>query len=309
VLPGGKFGSAKEVARGFPLQLSFSSSPAGGQERIGASIHLTGSLVAKDLDGKPYLCFDGTSSKLVVRDAVAEEVKATVLLSDRVNTDVVAADFAKCHRLSLGANAPSSVYGFPDFDAALTMAAFGDAAWYEPSQKNTNKPRMVFKSNEGTLTLYNSDGKRTVEVLGEGGDIHLMGGDCAEEFDADGPVEPGTVVVAGERVGSVVPSSRDSDKRVVGIVSGANGLSAGIVLHSVGVEGSNRVPVALAGKVWCKASANAGAIGVGDLLVSSEVEGHARGIQGEAPAGTVIGKSLSRLESGLGLVLALVMMR
>jgi len=47
-------------------------------------------------------------------------------------------------------------------------------------------------------------------------------------------------------------------------------------------SGSNRKPVALFGKVYCKVDANLGAIEVGDLLTTSPTRGHAMKAQDPA---------------------------
>jgi hypothetical protein len=66
-------------------------------------------------------------------------------------------------------------------------------------------------------------------------------------------------------------------------------------------------PVALSGRVWVYADANRGAIRPGDLLTTSPVPGHAMKVGNYARAqGAIIGKAMSELKSGTGLVLVLV---
>ena len=140
-------------------------------------------------------------------------------------------------------------------------------------------------------------------------DVHLAPGsaDCAEEFDSAtvDPIEPGTVVVF-EDDGAVRPSREAYDRRVAGIVSGAGPFKPAIILDR-GQPGTNRLPIALLGKVYCKVDAQYSAICVGDLLTTSPTAGHAMKAADPANAfGAVIGKALRPLESGHGLIPVLV---
>jgi hypothetical protein len=143
--------------------------------------------------------------------------------------------------------------------------------------------------------------------LGVGGDIVLANADCAEDFDvvSASSAAPGTVMVASER-GVLHPSSQAYDRRVVGVISGAGQYRPGLVLDKQPSE-TNRSPVALLGKVCCKATAEFGAIAVGDLLTTSPTTGHAMKASDPARAfGAVIGKALSPLQEGQGLIPILV---
>lgn len=138
-------------------------------------------------------------------------------------------------------------------------------------------------------------------------DIFLTGGDCAEDFDIAnaGLSEPGTVMVLGDE-GALYPSQSAYDKRVVGVVSGAGDYRPGLVLDKQ-FTGSNRKPIALLGKVFCKVDATAAPVSVGDLLTTSDVPGHAMKAVDPATAfGAVIGKALRPLQEGQGLIPILV---
>ena len=66
-------------------------------------------------------------------------------------------------------------------------------------------------------------------------------------------------------------------------------------------------PVALTGRVYCWADASNGSIQPGDLLTTSDIPGHAMKVTDYARAqGAIIGKAMSSLEEGEGLVLVLV---
>jgi hypothetical protein len=139
------------------------------------------------------------------------------------------------------------------------------------------------------------------------GDIILRDADCAEEFDVDDPLglTPGTVVCIG-RHARLRMSTEAYDRRVAGVVAGAGDLHPGILLgrHATAPRG---VPVALLGRVWCRADASGEAIEVGDLLTTAATPGHAmKASDPQRSFGAVIGKALDRLEDGSGLLPILV---
>jgi hypothetical protein len=143
-------------------------------------------------------------------------------------------------------------------------------------------------------------------IITADGDIRLLGADCAEFFETEDPqaVEPGTVLVIGDN-GSLRACDVDYDKRVAGVVSGAGSRKPAIVLDQEAAEVG--VPVALTGKVHCKADADNSPIEAGDLLTTSSTTGHA--MKADDPVryiGSVLGKALAPLQDGRGLIPALV---
>jgi hypothetical protein len=139
--------------------------------------------------------------------------------------------------------------------------------------------------------------------------LTIYGGcDLAEPFPMkEEEIEKGSVVVIDEeRPGRLKLSMRAYDTQVAGIVSGANGISAGIALKQEGAldQGQN---VALTGRVYVQADASFGAIKPGDLLTTSDTPGHAMKVTDHARAqGAILGKAMSALAEGKGLVLVLV---
>jgi hypothetical protein len=142
---------------------------------------------------------------------------------------------------------------------------------------------------------------KTLQILG--------GADLVEGFDTSEAhaSEPGTVVVIDESTAGRLRTSRDPyDRKVAGVVSGAGGVEAGIRLGHEGVL-DGETPVAMTGRVYVKCSTENGAIRPGDLLTTSATSGHAmRATDGARIAGAVIGKAMSALDDGTGLVLVLV---
>ena len=145
-----------------------------------------------------------------------------------------------------------------------------------------------------------------VEVTG---DVRLVNADCAEDFDVSRPdqADAGTVMVLADE-GALEPSTRPYDRRVAGVVSGAGAYRPGIILDRVGPRAHpHRRPVALVGKVYCKADATSAPIEVGDLLTTSPRPGHAMKAADPARAfGAVLGKALRPLSGGQGLIPVLV---
>jgi hypothetical protein len=135
------------------------------------------------------------------------------------------------------------------------------------------------------------------------------GADVAEPFSvsqAEQMPKGSVVVIDEENPGRLKLSSRAYDGCVAGVVSGAGGLKPGLTLSQQGlVEGG--VHVALTGRVYALADCSNGPIKPGDLLTTSSVPGHAmKATDRERSFGAVIGKAMSPLEEGQGLVLVLV---
>lgn len=157
------------------------------------------------------------------------------------------------------------------------------------------------------LYARNNEGTHTIRMDGESGDIVLLNGDCAEEFDVsnEDDVSPGTVVVI-DTDGRLRPSAAPYDRRVAGVVSGAGDLRPGIVLgkkHSQEI----RKPLALVGRVSCKVDAEGYPIEIGDLLTTSSTPGYAMKADDPLKAfGAVIGKALQPLARGRGMISILV---
>jgi hypothetical protein len=146
--------------------------------------------------------------------------------------------------------------------------------------------------------------------------LQITGGsDLAEPFDVTptlraAETRPGMVMVIDpDHDGKLTPSSKPYDTAVAGVLSGANGLSPGMLMKAESqslADGSS--PLAIAGRVWCWAEASNGrAIKRGDRLTTSPTAGHAMRVSdSERAPGAVIGKAMSELRQGRGLVLVLV---
>jgi hypothetical protein len=139
--------------------------------------------------------------------------------------------------------------------------------------------------------------------------LEITGADLAERFPtSDEKVEPGTVMeIDPENAGNVRIAHGAYNRRVAGVVSGANNFAAGAVLGNLpGHE--DAPPLALSGRVYVHCDASSGAIEPGDLLTTSDTSGHAmKATDRDRSHGAVIGKAMTALKHGeRGLVLVLV---
>ena len=188
--------------------------------------------------------------------------------------------------------------------ASLTLGKEGQDGTIIIKDQSGN-PRIYLLGNQGGILLKDNADKGRLTLLGSSGDIIIDNADCAEDFDITGAAEPGTVMIIAD--GSRLRESTEPyDKRVAGVISGADDTRPGIVLgRSEVVRG--RSPVALIGKVYCKTDAAYGSIEVGDLLTTSPVPGHAMKVSEPGKAfGAVLGKALRPLWRGRELIPILV---
>jgi len=102
-------------------------------------------------------------------------------------------------------------------------------------------------------------------------------------------------------------STEAYDRKVAGIISGADGVKPGLLMGQKGSIADGEYPVALTGRVYCKVDASFGSIKPGDLLTTSPNPGHAMKVTDHEQAqGAILGKAMTNLEAGQGMVLVLV---
>ena len=163
---------------------------------------------------------------------------------------------------------------------------------------NNGEPSLTIHA-DGNVEMARDVSVRTLTIRG--------GADLAEPFAMPEEIAKGSVVVIDDaHPGKLKLSAEAYDTRVAGIVSGANGINPGIALHQEGVvEGGQNV--ALSGRVYVHADAAFGAIKPGDLLTTSDTPGHAMKVTEPGKAqGAILGKAMSELKTGKGMVLVLV---
>ncbi len=170
--------------------------------------------------------------------------------------------------------------------------------------------RGVYGSSTSGVGVYGSsstgyagffNGRVAVDVL------EIRGADLAEKFPVSEEVKPGMVVaIDPKHPGNLCLAREAYDRRVAGVVSGANDLLPGAVLGHL--PGNEDAPaVALSGRVWVYCDATEQPIEPGDLLTTAATPGHAmKVIEYDRAHGAVIGKAMTSLARGRGLVLVLV---
>ena len=212
----------------------------------------------------------------------------------------------------------SNFYGIAHTDGTVNLSTFLNSAggWIG----TTSNHSLNFFTNDGgqsmTVTPAGNVGIGTInptQKLHVAGTIRTSvlqvtaGSDLAENFETEATVKPGMVVAIDPlNTGKLVLARGAYNRRVAGIVSGANNLSAGMLLPDL-KESTDSMPVALSGRVWVYADAGKDPIRPGDLLTTSSVAGHAMKVRDHRRAqGAIIGKAMSELKAGTGLVLVLV---
>jgi hypothetical protein len=192
---------------------------------------------------------------------------------------------------------------FPSSDIFLTSNDAVVVTLDSDGQGDDASDFEVRDTNGATLFRVNEGGTTSVKVLA------ITGGDLAEPFEivGAGAIEPGMVVaIDPDHPGQMRLATVAYDRTVAGVISGAGGIEAGVLMYKEGATPGSH-PVALSGRVYVYADASHAPIAPGDLLTTSAIPGHAMKVTDHARAqGAILGKAMSRLEAGTGLVLVLV---
>jgi hypothetical protein len=178
-------------------------------------------------------------------------------------------------------------------------------------------PRLTFLADTtyvtGNVGIGTSTPAAKLDVAGlvKANSVQIAGADFSEKFEVretKGRGEPGMVVaIDPKNPGQLVLSSTAYNRRVAGILSGAGGINPGMLMGQPGTLADGDQPVALSGRVYVWADASNGPIVPGDLLTTSNKAGHAMKVTDYRKAqGATIGKAMTELREGRGLVLTLV---
>ncbi|MCP4548342.1 MAG: hypothetical protein GY835_17925 [bacterium] len=220
----------------------------------------------------------------------------------------------------------STTYGNPILSLDAQSSTSGGGATISMKQE-TGLTGMNLQAQEngyggGILRMYNASGHQsltldahysasgTSRVITDA--LEITGGaDLSEQFDVvggKGQPEPGMVVcIDPGRPGQLTLSGNAYDRRVAGVISGAGDVRPGMLMGQRGSVADGDLPVALVGRVYVWADASNGPITPGDLLTTSSTPGHAMRVDDHTRAmGAILGKAMTGLDQGRGLVLVLV---
>jgi hypothetical protein len=187
------------------------------------------------------------------------------------------------------------IAGIPDADA-------GDRAFavWAYRTNGTHAPLFWIRNIDGQAWFSNNVSVATLTIRG--------GADLAEPFAMSSTDVPAgaLVVIDPAQPGRLKLSTRAYDRTVAGIVSGAHGIQPGIsMVQEAALEAGRNV--ALSGRVYALVDATTAPVEAGDLLTTSDTPGHAMKVTDHARGqGAIVGKAMSSLKEGKGLVLVLV---
>jgi hypothetical protein len=261
--------------------------------------------------------FGSVSNHLILRAGSAERVRVTADGKLGIGTTI---PIAGVHAISSNSNAAifdstaSSSWIWLDNSTNSAYNSVGIASLGNNLLYRAGGAERMRLTDTGRLGIGTTNPSTPLEVVGEAkmSVVNITGGsDFSEKFDIHGDTkaEPGTVVcIDPASPGKLVVSSSPYDRTVAGIVSGAGGIKSGMVMGQLDhTLASGELPVALSGRVYCQADVSGGPIRPGDLLTTSDRPGYAMKVTDHVKAqGAILGKAMTSLDEGKGLVLVLV---
>ena len=206
----------------------------------------------------------------------------------------------------------------------IYMNAQSDAVGSSMEFHNMNNNRTIWVNTNGSadepfIALYDNNGvQKSIWDSEVGGDSRLTideisitgGSDFAENFDIthsdEKEIQAGMLVsINPNNDGQLNICSESYDHKLVGIISGAQGVEPGMMMGQKGSIANGEYPIALVGRVYVLIDESKGSIQAGDLLTSSDKAGYAMKVRKFKKAkGAIIGKALTATnEEGYALVL------
>ncbi len=252
------------------------------------------------------------SSHLAAGSVGSSDLASSLTISNLTISNLSLASGAVSGTLSFGSvtrqmiNLWSTQYAIGVQGGTFYQRSADNFAWY---RGGTHNDAVLNPGGGNTLmTLVPSAnpaqrGRLSVGVL------EITGGaDLAEPFPMSQRNVPAGAVVSidPQHPGKLKMSANAYDRKVAGIVSGANGIQPGIsMIDEQQLEAGENV--ALSGRVHVKANTSAGPIEPGDLLTTSDVPGEAmRAADHHRAQGSILGKAMTSLDETTGTVLVLV---
>lgn len=226
-------------------------------------------------------------------------------MPEKISEKLEVQDSANKTRVTISAAGEVTVFG-NDGHRSLALLSTAPSLggitgiWFGGSSDPSEGPKAA------KVFIRDSAGNNSIILDGLAGDIILNNADCAEHFEISNSEEEAGTVMVIENEGKLQKSNCPYDRRVAGVLSCAGDFKPGIVLDGKASK-KNQKPLALMGKVYCKAEAVSEPIEVGDLLTTSSIAGHAMKASDPLRSfGAVIGKALRPLKEGHGLIPILV---
>lgn len=238
-----------------------------------------------------YAITTGTTLTLASPLALNSVMYIIKLAANSVSTSIVDAD-------TLNGQLPSYYLDYNNFSNTPTIptvptnvSAFTNDSGYLVSgdlptnhmvnDADNTTTGSIFVTLDNTQDLgTNTDKWRAIY----GHQVEATFADLAERYAADAPYDVGTVLVFGGEA-EVTTTTEFNDSRVIGVVS-----TAPAYLMNADAGNSQTHPaIALKGRVPCKII---GECKKGDLLTTSQLEGHATAVYGQPVTGSVIGKAM-----------------
>lgn len=177
-------------------------------------------------------------------------------------------------------------------DAEFTIAASHAIPGFTTIGKGIN-----MNSTGNTTTTFNPNAFKL-----RGISIEAEFADVAEIYVADAAYEPGTLVSLGGSA-DVTVTAGVADQNIFGIVSSR----PAYLMNAKQKHEKNALPIAVAGRIPVKVT---GVVNKGDRLIASDIPGVAQAASVDAPAWSIIGRSLGNFAGdGIGVIEATVGVR
>ncbi len=181
------------------------------------------------------------------------------------------------------------------------------SGWNVSIRSGSGSDERILIEHGGPINLRTRTRVPVLEITG-GSDLaepaHVS--DAGQGVEA---IQPGMVVsIDPANPGKLMLATEAYDRKVAGVISGAGGVNPGMIMKQEGhATSEGEHPIAMAGKVYVWCDASSAAITPGDRLTTSTTPGHAMKVtNNEQGIGAVIGKAMTQLNEGKGLVLMLV---
>lgn len=222
------------------------------------------------------------------------------------------------YAVNFGGGLAARVAGASRFDASMEFfeGNGSDLRIRLDVDEGADAPSIKLLRAGATVLELDADHNGDSRVITQ--ELEITGGaDLAELFDVSTASAPGAgtttpapgmvVAIDPAQPGRLAVAATPYDPLVAGVMSGAGGVEAGMIMGQRGSVADGAHAVALVGRVYVLADASHGAIRPGDFLTTSATPGHAMvAPDAERRQGAVLGKAMTALESGRGLVLVLV---